>query len=411
LESVCTINFRKEMKIVINDYAGHPFQVQLSRELACNGHSVLHTYFASDITPRGNLQKGANDSTNLHIKGLSLGYKFKKYSFIQRRKSEIKFGELVVIEIQKFEPEVIICSNTPLDPLKNISKYCKSNNIKVIIWLQDIISVGISHILRKKYGYFALPVGLYYKTIEKKILHDAKHIIGISSGFSDFLDSIQIDQSKISYISNWSPINEIPICEKVNSWSECNSLSDKTVLLYAGTLGMKHNPQLLIDLAESFKDDATVIIVIITEGLGASYIEQKIQTKKLTNILLLPFQPFSDLPEVLGSADVLLAILEKEAGKYSVPSKILTYFCSNRPVLLSVPNDNLIYQIVEENSPGVAIDAYSQTSTEDFISSARELVNRPNLRNQLGKNGRQYAEDNFSIKKIASKFLQIINPK
>ena len=43
------------MRISIVDYAGHPFQVQLSRKLAERGHDVLHLYFGQAITPRGML--------------------------------------------------------------------------------------------------------------------------------------------------------------------------------------------------------------------------------------------------------------------------------------------------------------------------------------------------------------------
>ena len=35
------------MRILVNDYAGHPFQLQLSRSLARDGHTVLHTYFGA----------------------------------------------------------------------------------------------------------------------------------------------------------------------------------------------------------------------------------------------------------------------------------------------------------------------------------------------------------------------------
>ena len=35
------------MRILVHDYAGHPFQVQLSRALAQRGHDVLHAYCAS----------------------------------------------------------------------------------------------------------------------------------------------------------------------------------------------------------------------------------------------------------------------------------------------------------------------------------------------------------------------------
>jgi colanic acid biosynthesis glycosyl transferase WcaI len=408
LESVRTFSPREEMRIMINDYAGHPFQVQLSRELALRGNEVLHTYFASDITPRGNLKKSENDVDTFNIKGISLGYEFDKYSFIKRRKQEIKFGHMLIDNIIAFKPDVLICSNTPLDPLNNIRIFCKKNGIKFIVWLQDIISFGIENILSKKIGVFALPFTTYYKLLEKIILKDSQHIIGISNGFEAYLEKIGINTSKITIIPNWSPIEEVPVCHKNNIWSQKYQISDKTVLLYAGTLGMKHNPQLLIDLAQRFRGKENIIIVVITEGLGASFIKESILREDLSNILLLPFQPFSELPKILGSADLLLAILEKEAGKYSVPSKVLTYFCSGRPVLLSVPNDNLAFQIVVNENLGIAVNAHTKTANQEFVDAAVTLLNSPLQLEAFRRNTRQYAEANFNIREIASKFLTII---
>jgi len=41
------------MRLLIHDYAGHPFQVQLSRELARRNHEVLHLYAGYNVTPHG----------------------------------------------------------------------------------------------------------------------------------------------------------------------------------------------------------------------------------------------------------------------------------------------------------------------------------------------------------------------
>jgi colanic acid biosynthesis glycosyl transferase WcaI len=43
------------MRILVNDYAGHPFELQLSRALARRGHTVPHTYFAAFQTPKGSV--------------------------------------------------------------------------------------------------------------------------------------------------------------------------------------------------------------------------------------------------------------------------------------------------------------------------------------------------------------------
>jgi colanic acid biosynthesis glycosyl transferase WcaI len=49
------------MRILIHDYAGHAFPVQLSRELARNGHQVTHAYAAGLLTPRGALDRRVGD--------------------------------------------------------------------------------------------------------------------------------------------------------------------------------------------------------------------------------------------------------------------------------------------------------------------------------------------------------------
>ena len=66
------------MRVLIHDYAGHPFQVQLSRALARSGHSVLHLHFASFQTPKGAVERRPDDPDNFAIEGLTLGRPFAK---------------------------------------------------------------------------------------------------------------------------------------------------------------------------------------------------------------------------------------------------------------------------------------------------------------------------------------------
>ncbi|RYJ01060.1 MAG: glycosyltransferase WbuB, partial [Actinomycetales bacterium] len=40
------------MKVVVHDFSGHPFQVQLSRELARRGHDVVHSSCAAYVSGR-----------------------------------------------------------------------------------------------------------------------------------------------------------------------------------------------------------------------------------------------------------------------------------------------------------------------------------------------------------------------
>jgi glycosyltransferase involved in cell wall biosynthesis len=125
----------------------------------------------------------------------------------------------------------------------------------------------------------------------------------------------------------------------------------------------------------------------------------------LVNMRILPFQPYEALPAVLASADVLLATLESDAGRFAVPSKILTYLCSGRPILFAGPRENLSASIVERSGGGVVVDPESPAA---WIDAARRLASDASLRARLGSKARAYAEQNFDIRKITDAFEDVL---
>ena len=119
------------MRLLIHDYAGHPFQVQLSRELARRGHSVVHAFAGGLLTPRGSLQKEAGDSAQLELIEVPMdaNYRRDKYRFIRRRRMEISYGKEMSTLIQKHEPQVVISANTPTEPQLEIARTCQKVKI------------------------------------------------------------------------------------------------------------------------------------------------------------------------------------------------------------------------------------------------------------------------------------------
>src|SRR5215471_19086310 len=99
------------MRIVICDYAGHPFQVELSRTLAHRGHSVLHLYFADLQAPKGELTVQAGDSPTFHSEGIRTGVKFDKGRFLRRRLLDARVGKLMTARAIAFAPDVVVGCN------------------------------------------------------------------------------------------------------------------------------------------------------------------------------------------------------------------------------------------------------------------------------------------------------------
>jgi glycosyltransferase involved in cell wall biosynthesis len=111
------------------------------------------------------------------------------------------------------------------------------------------------------------------------------------------------------------------------------------------------------------------------------------------------------VPEVLASADILLATLESDAGQFAVPSKVLSYLCAGRPLLLAAPGTNLAASIVERSGGGVVVDP---DRPQEWIDSARCLAGDAHLRASLGVSARRYAEREFEISCIAARFEEVL---
>ena len=390
------------MRIVVHDYSGHPFQVDLSRELARRGHRVLHLHFEGFPTPKGKLRTGPDDPEILEIRGLTLGRPFLKYALWRRRGQEVAYGRLAADEILGFEPDLVLAANVPLDALEITQKACRAAGIRFLFWLQDIYSEGIGRILRRKIPVLGALIGWHYRNKEAAILRRSDRVICITEDFIPIIREWGVDPANCRVIENWAPLDDIVPMPQDNPWSRAQGLQGAKVLLYAGTLGFKHDPRLLLELAAQAEESVPEArVVVISEGAVADWLREEAAARGLDALTVLPFQDFDRFSEVLSSAAVLLALIEPDAGVFSVPSKVLSYMAAGRPLLLSVPAENLSAKRVREAGAGRVV---APGEAEAFVAAALDLLRDDGQRRRLGDNGRAHAEANFEIGKVADRF-------
>jgi glycosyltransferase involved in cell wall biosynthesis len=392
------------MRILIHDYAGHPFQVQLSRELARRGYRVLHLYYSSNNTPKGNLQKCEKDPETLLIEGLDTRRPISKYRFLQRWLQEWEYGFLLRKRVKAFAPDIVVSANTPLDAQRILLNTTQDLGAKFVYWLQDLNGVAASHLLREKIPLIGGWIGQYFLRLERNLLRKSDRIVAISDAFIPRLKAWGIDAKEVTFIPNWAPLEELPVNQKPNAWAARQGLQDTFCFMYTGGLGLKHNPDLLYQLSVHYQDQERIKICVIAEGPGAEWLKERKQEQGLSNLVLMGYQPYEDIPEVMGTGDVLIAILEEDAGKFSVPSKVLSYLCAQKPLLLAVPPDNLAANIVRDHQAGLVVPPLDQ---EAFLNAADKLLRDQERRTCCGVNARRYAATYFNIRSIGDEFESI----
>jgi glycosyltransferase involved in cell wall biosynthesis len=388
--------------ILVHDYCGHPFTAELSRQLAANGWRVMHAYFAQDGGPKGQNEYREGDPDCLTFHPLNIPFRYSKTNFLKRRKGDVAYGRELRRFLEINEPDIVLSGNTPTDAQEFISKYCKDFKKEFIFWCQDFYSLAVKKILGKKNLMVGKIVGEYYAFRERRQMRNASHVIHITDDFITHTDRWGIPRTKVSVINNWPALNLIPSLDRNTEWAKKNNFKRRYRVVYSGTLAMKHNPNLLSALANAEPDRIDVIVI----GFGVGADRLATDNEKYPNLSIFPIQPIEVFPEVLATADILVAVIEESAGEYSVPSKALSYLCAGRPIVISAPQHNLAAKIIKEAKAGIVVDPNDQLG---FVAAVKNYMDCPRVATQAGLNGRAYAEQEFNIEHISNQFERVFS--
>lgn len=389
------------MKIIIHDYGGYPFSVELARELARTGDVVEYVYNFDNTTPKGGLAPRASDADGFSLLPLTLGRPLRKYDLIRRFVDERAYGRVLAGHIRTSVPDVILSANGSIDTVPPGMAAAREVGARFFYWFHDIQWIGIRAALATRLPVAGGLVARRYRRLERQCLRHSDGVINISEMFAGECDAAGVAADARIVLPNWAPIGEMPSLPRDNDWARRHDLVGKTCFLYAGTLGFKHDPSVLFDLAQHFAGRDDVRVVVVSDGPGADYLAHRQAETPCPGLLLLPFQPYEDLPAVLASGDVLLALLDEDGARFCVPSKILTNFCAARPVLASLARANPAAGMIAETDAGVTVPP---GDTDGFIAAAAKLAGDDEMRDAMGAAGRAYAERAFDVRRIAPRF-------
>ena len=388
------------MRIVVLDYSGHIPQADLARNLAKLGHNVRHMYCSDYVSGRGAVERESTDPADLEFLNISIKKDFNRYNPIERLKHELAIAGAFWLKIQEFNPDHTIFSNVPLFAMSRLAKKMKNNHRPYLFWWQDVYSIAIGNTFTKL-GIFAWPMRQYLISLEKKILREAQSVVAISPNFEPIFRSWKQDLNKFSMYPNWTPINLFPKIQP----SPANI--NRKIAVYAGTLGMKHRPELLLQLADNteFKKLGGVVVVV-SQGQGRDLLQKSENIRE--NIVLKNFLTISELGRLFADASVLLAVLEPEASKFSVPSKIMSYLSAGKPIVASIDPNNASAKILEKTGAGIVISPDDQAA--EFVNAVNKIISNDKLAISMSEAGIKYSTEYFNSTMAAEFFIrQIIN--
>jgi colanic acid biosynthesis glycosyl transferase WcaI len=230
-------------------------------------------------------------------------------------------------------------------------------------------------------------------------------VLGQSRSFLECIANHCTEKEKIRYFPSWAedvfaadgvmPASEVPIC--ANSFN----------LVFAGNIGEAQDMPAVLDAAERLKDNLAIRWIIVGDGRKSGWLQEEICKRCLQDkVLLLGRFPVERMPSFYAHADALLVSLKKDpVFSMTIPGKVQSYLMAGLPLLGMLDGEGA--EVIRDADAGFTCDAGDSIGlAEAVLALAAMSVEQ---RQQLGRNGREYAQREFGRSQLVDKlegFLQ-----
>jgi len=285
-------------------------------------------------------------------------------------------------------PDVVIIGTDPImGMLSAVVWRVFKPQVKIVHWCFDMYPEAAA-----AYGYVSDKSWLYrcLQKLAKISYRSFDHIVDIGSCMQERLSLYHVEVHR-STIVPWA----LAESEEVSKVDESERFKlyqrSKLALIYAGSLGLAHTHQDVLEIARALKKDE------VSLAFSSSNIEvvRNSLNNQDTNIYLADPVPLERLSSRLSSADIHVVTLKPDWTGLVVPSKFFAALAMGRPVLFCGSKESALARWINEFNVGWVVEP---NQIEDVVMKLREFSNTPSAVHQMFAHCKQVYDENFSRK-------------
>jgi len=214
-----------------------------------------------------------------------------------------------------------------------------------------------------------------------------------------------VPASKVEIIPNFVDTEEFRPQPKVNEFSLRYQIHDRFVVSYAGNMGPAQDLENFIQAAALLENHKDIHFLMMGDGMLREEIEKTVSDLNMDNFTLLPYQPYSLMPQIYGASDLCLVPQSPGITAVAVPSKVYRIMACARPVLaVTIPNSDLA-ELVDSAECGLLVEAGDPKQLADVIVEASLA---PGQMQSLGQAGREHVVKEYSRPVISQRYHSLI---
>lgn len=242
--------------------------------------------------------------------------------------------------------------------------------------------------------------------MERWVYQNADILTVHSEGNREYVVNHGADKEKVYVVPNWVDLEKYRPGPLKNPFRERFRLRGSFVVSYAGVMGFAQGVDDILRAAATLeKEIATFSLVLAGSGVELPKLKKLSQELRLKSVHFLPHLPEQEYIQLLQASDVCLVTLDKNLLTPVVPGKLQCIMAVGRPAVCSTSPTSDTKRILEESGAGIWVEAGNVKALAEAIL---ELYSNPNLREEMGRKARLYAETHFDRKKCIQHYVQLL---
>jgi len=177
-------------------------------------------------------------------------------------------------------------------------------------------------------------------------------------------------------------------------------------IVFAGNLGSVQSFPTILYAAELLKYERDIRFLIVGSGSQYRWLENEINHRKLSNVVLTGRQPIELMPQIFSDASALLVSLIRDPIlNLTIPAKVQSYLAAGKPIIASLDGEGA--RIVIESKAGIVCPTENPAALAEAILKLKMMSRE--RRQSMGFFGMKYFASNFEPNMLVSDLINIFN--
>ncbi len=246
----------------------------------------------------------------------------------------------------------------------------------------------------------------WYEFMERLAYRFSDFVLVHSGKNKTFLtEKKKLPPAKVIVQHNWVDAAPFEKAERTGRYRKKFGVEGKLVVLFGGVMGPSQGLDAVVEMADAFRDDESVVFLLVGDGTKRPGLESAVIKRKLDNVIFAPFVSREEYPYLVKDADIGLTCLSAEVKTPVVPGKIQGYMAAGRPILGILNKESDGRELIRKAGAGLSVQA---GDIQGAVKALSDLKDNENLRRKMGVSGYDFAKRELERSKCVDSILGIM---